>query len=138
MRKGSAMSESRIKRPQEAVAQVIEWLELDTPPAAEVMESLSQRFLVAACNPASTYILIASKKNVVQVYGGKAVCNPVPEGTDFNDELRAKFGARFLDYSNIFATCMLGLEGPKRQKVQAMAEASYEEADPAHRLVFGA
>lgn len=132
------MSEGEIKRPHEAVAQTIEWLELDNPPNEEIMASLSQRFLIAACSPSSTYIIVASRKNVVQVFGGKAVCIPVPEGADINEELSGRFGARFLDFANIFATCMLGLEGKRREKMQAMAEASYQAAEPSRRLIFSA
>jgi hypothetical protein len=131
------MTEKRINS-QEAVARAIEWLELDTPPSADVMESLSTRFLIAACNPSSTYIVIASKRSVVQVFGGKAVCVAIPEGTNINEELEAKFGGRFLDAANIFATCMVGLEGRRREKLQAMADASFAETEPARRMVFGA
>ena len=121
----------------QAFEQIVAWLELQRPMPDGVTLVLRDQFRGAVENPDSTYMVVASPRNLVQVFGGKAICLSVPEAISRDQSveglLQSKFGV-----TDAFCMIVKGLEGEAQALVYEQANRNYALAPADRRMEIAA
>lgn len=119
-----------------AFERAIGWLELDRILPDGVGQILSERFQFAVKHP-DAYLAFWSPKNVVQVFGGKAVVTKIPSDAHINDEMCERCGRLaniYLALPHYGAVFLHNASEVQRAYLGREVSEAYSTCDNEHRM----